>query len=226
MIKSTLIVFLTGVTVWLCQTFPNAATDMQSGMIMNLPKELPGYTAFDRHVSEEEKAWLPSDTEMLKRAYYPVNAQSQNEALMKGISTTLILSGADQRSLHRPEVCLDGQGWSFVDQPIVTLEINGKKLKVKDLNLVRTEVQEDKTQKKIEAHYVYWWVGSEVSTADTAKRALISAKENIFYNRNTRWGYPSVMVYVDADRGETREDAQKRAYSFIEMYGETFLKNY
>ena len=226
MLKSALIVFLTGVTVWLCQEFPNAATDPQSGMVMKLPKEIPGHVGFSREVSEEEKVWLPSDTEMLKMAYYPKNARSQEEAVNRSISATLILSGSDQRSLHRPEVCLDGQGWAITDQPIVQLEVNGKKLKVKDLHLQRTQTQEDKSLKTIKAHYIYWWVGSNVSTADTAKRALISVKENILHNRNTRWGYPSIMTYVDSDRGEEREDAQKRIYSFLENYGAGFLKNY
>lgn len=226
MLKSALIVFLTGVTVWLCQMFPNAATDPQTGMVMKLPDQIPNHVAFSRDVSEEERVWLPSDTEMLKRVYYPKGATSQEQAVNQSLSATLILSGADQRSLHRPEVCLDGQGWAIVDQPVVELEVNGKPLKVKDLYLERTQSLDDKTLKKIRAHYVYWWVGSKVSTADTAQRALISAKENIFHNRNTRWGYPSIMVSVDGDSGEERKDAQARAYGFIQQYGAEFLKNY
>lgn len=226
MFRSFLVVGLTGLTVLLCSMFPNAATDPQTGMVMKLPDEIPGHVGVVREVSEEERVWLPSDTQMLKRSYFPKGAESKSEAFMKSIAVTLILSGADQRSLHRPEVCLDGQGWAIVDQPIEVLQVNGKPLKVKNLYLERSQVQDDKSLKKIKAHYVYWWVGSHVNTADTAKRALISAKENIFYNRNTRWGYPSIMVSVDEDRGESRSDACRRAYAFVEQYGAAFLKNY
>lgn len=226
MIKSLFILALTGITAWLCHMFPNAATDPKTGMVMILPEVILNHNSYDREISEEEKHWLPSDTEMLKKTYYPKSAKSNPEAIGKSISATLILSGADQRSLHRPEICLDAQGWAIIDQPITELTVNDKKLKVKDLYLKRTETQDDKTKKVIKAHYVYWWEGSRSNTPDTFQRSLISAKENIFFNRNTRWGYPSIMTYVYTDGGEKREDAQKRAYDFIEQYGVSFLKNY
>jgi len=226
MLKSVLVLVLTGVTILLCYLFPNAATDSQTGMELVLPKVIPGHLAYDREVSELEKEWLPADTGMLKRVYYPKDAVSQADALGRSVSATLILSGSDQRSLHRPEVCLVSQGWTIKNQTVVPLEINGKRLKLKDLHLEMMQMQPDDTLKKIQAHYVYGWIGSKVSTHDSLQRALISAKENMFYNRNTRWGYPSVMTYVRLDEGEERAAAQKRAYDFYEEYGEVFLKNY
>lgn len=226
MLKGALIACLTGITVWLCQAFPNAAENSEPGLIMKLPEEVPGYIGFTREVSEVEKKWLPSDTEMVKKVFYPKGVQSQEEALNKSIAATLILSGSDKRSLHNPKHCLDGQGWKFVDKPVVSLEVNGKTLKVKDLYLEKTETLEDKSLRKVQAHYVYWWEGSHVSTPEIATRTLVSAKENIFENRNSRWGYPSIMTYVDLERGESRKDAQKRAYDFIQQYGTQFLKNY
>ncbi len=224
--RCLIVVTLTVVTVFLCYKFPNAATDPQTGLTLILPEEIPNHASYDREVSEVEKEWLPSDTGMLKRMYYPKDAISQNDALQRSISATLILSGSDQRSLHRPEVCLVAQGWSIKQATVKELTINGKKLRVKDLHLEMMQMQADDTLKKIQAHYVYWWVGSKTSTHDSLQRALISAKENMFYNRNTRWGYPSIMTYVYLDEGEERTAAQKRAYDFIEQYGSTFLKNY
>jgi len=227
LIKSFVILALTLVTVFLCHKFPNAAaTDMQTGLVLALPKEIPGHLAYDREVSPLEKKWLPADTGMLKRTYYPKSALDRATAIAESISATLILSGSDRRSLHRPEVCLVSQGWTIKNQTVKRLEVNGKALRVKDLHLEMMQAQEDDTLKKIQAHYVYWWVGSETSTHDTIQRALISAKENMFHNRNTRWGYPSIMTYVYLDKGEERQSAQQRAYDFIEDYGSTFLKNY
>ena len=226
MYRSLFTVFLTAITVWLCTKYPNAAVDSQTGMIMALPDEIPNHKAYPLEISEQERFWLPSDTGMLKRGYYPAHASTKEEAVARSISVTLIQSGADQRSLHRPEVCLDGQGWDIIDQPVVALKIRGNTLKVKDLHLERRVIQPDATDKIVRAHYIYWWVGSQVSTPDTAKRALISLRENILHNRNTRWGYPSIMGFVDEERGETREQTQKRLYEFIESYGATFLKEY
>jgi len=224
--KNLLVVILTVITVFLCYKFPNAATDSRTGLELVLPESIPHHISYEREISDLEKKWLPSDTGMLKRVYYPQDAVSAADAMSRSVSATLILSGSDQRSLHRPEVCLVSQGWTVKHYTVVPLKINGKVLKLKDLHLEMMQMQPDDTLKKIQAHYVYGWIGSKTSTHDTLQRALISAKENMFYNRNTRWGYPSVMTYVRLDEGEARTEAQKRAYDFYEEYGETFLKNY
>ena len=225
-IKSVVVVVLVAVTAGLCYKFPNAATDPSTGLELVLPETLPGHAFYDREVSALERKWLPSDTGMLKRVYYPKNSKTQEEAHLNSVSVTLILSGSDQRSLHRPEVCLVSQGWTVTDHTVKKLEINGKSLRVKDLHLEMQQLQADDSLKKIQAHYVYWWVGSKISTHDSMQRALITAKENMFHNRNTRWGYPSILTMVNREKGESREIAQQRAYEFIENYGSVFLKNY
>jgi len=225
-VKSVVVVILTGLTCLFCYLFPNAANDPQAGLELVLPEVFPDHVVYDREVSPEEKKWLPADTGMLKRVYYPKDAVSSDDAIYRSVSATLILSGSDQRSLHRPQVCLDGQGWAIRKQEVKELMINGKKLQVMDLHLEMNQVQADESLKLIQAHYVYSWIGSKTNTPHAKKRAIISAKENMFYNRNTRWGYPSVMTYVNLDKGEKREAAQKRAYNFYEQYGTLFLKNY
>ena len=104
--QSVVLIGLMLATLALCRVFPNAATDPQTGMWLRLPESIPGYESRRMEPEKMELKWLPPDTGILKRYYTPTISESDYE----GIFVTLILSGNDPRSLHKPEVCLDGQG--------------------------------------------------------------------------------------------------------------------
>ena len=221
-IRSAIVVILATTTVVLCNAFPNAATNPQTGMDLVLPEEIPGFVTEEIKPGEKELYWLPEDTGILKRRYIMEGARSRGDF----ITTTLILSGSDARSLHRPEVCLDGQGFMITSREVVTIEVNGKKLDVMDFGLVINERQEDDTVVPRRAHYVYWWIGKDRSTPSDFKRILFTALDNIFRNVNNRWGYPSVMVWVDEDLGgEGDRVARSRAYKFIRDHAPVFQKS-
>ncbi len=224
-LKSALVLLLAGTTIGLCMAFPNAATDPATGMVMELPDRIPGCGTYEPPVSDEEKKWLPGDTGIMKRMYYPLTSRDGEEARQRAILATLILSGTDRRSLHRPEVCLDGQGWEIWKREVETLAIGDGTLDVMDFYLRKKIHQQDGTLKQVRAHYVYWWIGKSTSTASDFERILITVLDNMFRNINNRWGYPSVMVNVDTDAGEgAEEEARQRAFEFIRQYAPMFQK--
>ena len=94
-----------------------------------------------------------------------------------------------------------------------------------DLHLTRQIEAEDGRTHKIRAHYVYWWVGRDVSTPHSWQRLLLSAANNIFKNVNDRWAYPSVMVTVIGDGPEADAAARERAFEFIRKVAPTFQKS-
>jgi len=225
-IRSAVLVILASVTVTMCLAFPNAASDPRTGMVMRLPEYKVGHHVMKVGVTEEEKVWLPPDTEILKRAYIPRGVGSPEEAWRKAILATLILSGTDQRSLHRPQVCLDSQGWEVEKQEVAPLVVNGKPLEVTDLHLLRLDRQRDGSLKRVRAHYVYWWVGKDRTTPSTLWRSVYSVWDNMVHNRNSRWGYPSVHTTVLEELGEDgRAEAQERAYDFIRTHAPLFQKS-
>lgn len=212
-------------TVVLCHLFPNAATTPESGLVLWLPDEIEGYTSEERELSAEEKKILPPDTTKLSKLYLETGLPD-NVARYRALSATLILAGADKRSLHKPEICLVGQGWTITQSVPVKLKTKGGELEVMHLHLrrqIETESVEPVFQR---AHYVYWWVARDKSTPFSNKRLLISAYNNIFKNVNDRWGYPSVMVMTDERFGESgQEEAIMRAYKFIKEYAPSFQKS-
>lgn len=213
------------VTVGLCHFFPNAATSPESGLVLWLPDEIEGCWSEERELSDAEKKILPPDTTKVSRSYME-KSLPDDIARYRALSATLILAGADKRSLHKPEICLVGQGWTITKSEPVKLETKGGKLEVMHLHLARQIQRESDEPVSQRAHYVYWWVARDKSTPHSNKRLLISAYNNIFKNINDRWGYPSVMVMTDERYGEAgHKESIERAYSFIKEHAPSFQKS-
>jgi hypothetical protein len=152
-----------------------------------------------------EKELLPTDTQMVKMQYRSPGRPADRDLAQ----VTLVLAGAERRSIHRPEVCLDGQGWTLLDSRIVPVEISpGQFLNVKDLLVEREMRRADGTPKMLQAHYVYWFIGTDVTTPSNAVRVWLTTWDNIARNVNHRWAYASITAWV-TDNLETRESGQR-----------------
>ncbi|MGE9268490.1 MAG: exosortase-associated EpsI family protein [Verrucomicrobiales bacterium] len=235
-IRTIIFVLMAGVTVGLCQLFPNAATNPEAGLVMWLPSDYRGLVGTREEMSPQEIQWLPEDTTQLKMVYRdPLGPDEGLESLYRSISATLILAGADPRSLHRPEVCMPAQGWQIVKREVVPVETEGGPLEVMDLHLLRYWQKEngdfylDDEGNKIKqrAHYVYWLVGRDGSTPHYWQMKLQGFMNNAFKNINDRWGYPSVMIWVDERLGDERgeEVARERYVEFIREVAPHYQKS-
>ena len=231
MVRLVIFVILAIVTVLLCRFFPNAATNPESGLVIYLPEEYEGMKGEKQAMTDEEILWLPEDTTKLKMVYKSADLP-EGLASYRSISASLILSGSDSRSLHRPEVCMKAQGWVITKREVVNLETTGGELMVMDLYLFRHLRTEDGSFRLTEngekigqrAHYVYWWVGRDDSTPHAWERVLKSSMNNIFKNINDRWGYPSVFMMVDEQSGDD-EDTREQIFSFIKKVAPMYQKS-
>ncbi|WP_411845337.1 exosortase-associated EpsI family protein [Roseibacillus persicicus] len=229
-IRVGLFIVVTLGTLVYCKFFEKAVVDPAIGVLPLLPNELIGYQVQQGEVSKEEKKILPGDTTFIKRVYYP-SWLSAEDASLRAISATLIIAGSDSRSLHRPKVCLTAQHWSIEKQEVVSLETSGGTLEVMDYFLSRRIldknnlplINQDGTPARLRAHYVYWWIGPDASTASDEERIWLEVWNSIKRGQKERWAYPSVMVWVDDRMG--REEARKRAFDFIRENASKFQKS-
>jgi len=231
--RTIVFILMAGATIASCFLFSNPATNPESGVVVWLPEEIPGYVVEEGVMGPQEKQWLPLDTTYWGMSYREKNLP-ENLSKFRAIKMTLIVAGTDSRSLHRPQVCLGAQGWVIEKREVVTLETIGGPLKVMDFHLTRFRRNEDrsimlnKDGEKIRqrAHYVYWWIGPDHSTPDDKERVWRSTLNSIIKGRNERWAYPSVMTWVEEWRGEEGvQDAKNRAYEFIKQYAPGFQKS-
>ena len=128
--RTGVVVALSALTIWLCRESapPNIAPE--SGVVMDLPTLVGEYWGTSEPVSPSELALLPADTEFEKRIYQDLSGNS--------LTAQVVLSGGEKRSIHRPEVCLPGQGWSIQAGEVVPVTLaNGRTLDVMKLTLNR-----------------------------------------------------------------------------------------
>lgn len=201
-VLSVLLVLL---AITACRLSPEVRAGDASGVIMELPTAMGRFLGQSLEKDAAEKALLPEDTQMLKMQYRSPGRPEDRDLAQ----VTLVLAGAERRSIHRPEVCLDGQGWTLLNSTIVPVEIiPGRTLQVRDL-LVEREIRlPDGKTKVLRAHYAYWFIGTDVTTPSNAARVWLSTWDNIIRNVNHRWAYASITAWV-TDNLEVRESGQK-----------------
>jgi len=177
---------------------------------MTLPTRIPGFVGQPGEPDAVEKERLPSDTEFAKMTYAtPTDDAAQRDL----VRCSIVLSGAERKSIHRPEVCLQGQGWSLESSRILEIDMgHGQKLPVKDLCIEKIiHIPSTQEERRLRAHYVYWFVGKDVSTPSHAERIWLTLWDNITRNVNHRWAYPSFMALVTDNFSPSEIGERKRS---------------
>lgn len=184
-------------TMWLCLASPAPRGGAESGVILSLPPRVGLLAGVPKKPDAVELKLLPTDTEFAKMTY----VTATNEVLESDIAhVSIVLSGAESRSIHRPEVCLTGQGWSIEGSAIVPVEIApGRVLQVRDLTLSGEFPLSDGSTRRLRTHYVYWFVGSDFSTPSHFERLWHGTCDAVLRNVNHRWAYVSIMAAVTED---------------------------
>ena len=188
-----------------CHLSPEVRAGDASGVVMELPTAVGRFLGQPLDRDAAEKDLLPADTQMVKMQYRSPGLPADRDMMQ----VSIVLAGAERRSIHRPEVCLDGQGWTLLDSHIIPVEISpGRTLNVKDLLVERELRPQGGKPKMLRAHYVYWFIGEDVTTPSNAVRVWLTTWDNIARNVNHRWAYASVTAWV-TDNLETRESGQR-----------------
>jgi len=148
-------------------------------------------------MSYTEKSLLPADTIILKKRYVSTNT-------MRAVVVSIVLSGKERASIHRPQICLVGQGREIVRSKVVTVPFAERKpLKVMVLDLLQHG--RDPTSGKpvtTAGYYAYWFVGKGRETPYHLERMFWMGYDRVFHNRAHRWAYISVSGARDEKRGE------------------------
>ena len=151
-------------------------------------------------VSLAERQLLPADTGIAKKLY--ANPRGAR------VFATVVLSGLEQRSIHRPQQCLPGQGYAIEKSRVVDVPLAGRRpLRVMVLDLRRPgSGQADAGALK----YAYWFVGPGRETPYHLQRLWWTSVDLLAHNLAPRWAY----VALSADVGTT-EGQEERIREFI-----------
>jgi hypothetical protein len=146
-----------------------------------------------------EKEILPGDTVLLRKEY-------KNPA-GKRVYATIVLSGKERVSIHRPQVCLVGQGNEIAHTAELEVPLEGRKpLDVLSLELLRRVRNAEGAQFEASSYYAYWFAGKGRETSSHTQRMIWMATDRILHNVAHRWAYISVSGSRDKDSDAYREE--------------------
>ncbi|MCC6354821.1 MAG: exosortase-associated EpsI family protein [Verrucomicrobiae bacterium] len=178
---------LLGGLLLVCVGTPEVREGDVAGVIMSLPEKLGDWTGEEIPMAESERDLLPAGTELARKKY--------TDGRGSWLVCTIVLSSADRRSLHKPEICLPGQGWSTDSGRVVPVALaGGTELPVMCLEISRPMPQPGGGSAKLRGKFLYWFVGRDVLTPRHWERIFRTAYDRIFRGVGHRWAYISVMA--------------------------------
>jgi hypothetical protein len=154
-----------------------------------LPDTILGARSTAEPVTDAELNGLPKDTTFGRRRYW----LEKNFAPVVGV----VLMGTDRTSIHQPQFCLRGQGWTIdktekvplhIDQPY-PYDLTAIKLTT---SMRAADIHQRNTM--IRGIYVYWFVSADKITADQGTRLWSIAKTMVEKRELERWAYISYFT--------------------------------
>jgi len=200
-----------GLIIGLCSVSPNPNAAMQAGVSLDLPDSVLGMSGTTEGMTVAEQKILPTDTQFARKEYRSAEGDQ--------IFCSVVLAGGEKRSIHRPEICLPGQGWTIKSGEVVPLTMaDGRKLSVMKLNLEREEQVGPDRRIKINSVFMYWFVGKGVTTPYHWRRVFLTSWDRVVRGVNHRWAYVVVTATVTKGLvvgGKDEMQTQELLKSFI-----------
>ena len=156
-------------------------------MKIDLPEHVLDFTSTNVPESEIELGYFPKDTSFVERYYTRPDDPS-------GIAATIVLMGADRTSIHRPEYCLVGQGFTCDDKAVVNIPVAGPHpypLPVSKWKVSRLVQQPDGQNVKVSGVYVFWFVADQEQTTGIVPFQCYLVRDLLFKGILQRWAYVS-----------------------------------
>ena len=167
-------------------------------------------------LTPDERAVLPPDTEKAARVY--------TNATGRPVFCAVVLAGRDVTSIHRPEICLTGQGWKLEPaqtEPIDVPAAPGGLLRVSRMNASNNMQLKNGQSAQLYAVFAYWFIGHGRTTPYHWQRIWWTTLDRTFYNRNHRWAYFLLNALVAPERAASdphagQAEAMQRLRQFIQ----------
>jgi hypothetical protein len=147
-------------------------------------------------VTSVERTLLPPDTGYSRKTYV-ATADPQQQVFV-----SVVLSGRDRTSIHRPELCLVGQGWTIAGE--FTRSFRGGEpsvpLAATVLRIERTMPEPGGRRTKTPCLFAYFFVSRDAVVAGHGAMLWQAGVDRLRHLRADRWAY--VVVQTVALDGE------------------------
>lgn len=187
-----------------------------------LPLSLGDYQGREFDMTADEKNLLDEGVRLARNVY----ASTAGRQIM----ATVILSGFEKRSLHRPEVCLPNQGWTVTDRTQIPLQMkDGREISIMMMRIFRDSEPQPGVKVRTRAINFYWYIGSDGSScADHYEHVFLSYYDAVFRNIQHRWSMASIYVPLPEQRVGQEDpmqelNAAEDARAFLSQLAPAFM---
>ncbi|MFT5240045.1 MAG: exosortase [Candidatus Promineifilaceae bacterium] len=154
-------------------------------------------------MSKIEKNILPPGTEFTKMQYTSPNGEF--------VRLSIVLSGENRGSIHRPQRCLIAQGFDIVKSDTVTVPVPDQApIDVMMLHTTRPTQGSDVLHETI---YAYWFVDTKRDTPLHFTRMFWMGWDALTLGTMDRWAYIAVVAPVGPT--DTPDDTERKLSEFI-----------
>jgi hypothetical protein len=166
-------------------------TPIPGGVMMkiDLPENVLDFSSTNIPEPDLAIGYFPKDTSYAERIYIAPDKF--------WFQSTAILMGADRTSIHRPEFCLPGQGWTIDEKKPLDIPVNDQPpyhLQAAAWKLSRNVQDNDGQNVKIAAVYLYWYVANNEETPDHNKMLEWLTLDLLRTGSLQRWAYISYFA--------------------------------
>ena len=202
-ILSVVVAIFAGIVV----AIPDSPGMKPSRLAKNLPERIGNWIGKPQEAGEAERTKLAADTEFERMSYHDEDGE------FPSIQASVVFSGKNlSQSIHRPEVCLDAQGWQFMSESSLNWEDilpNGEVLPVRKIlcrrihRLIKEEGEqpEDVILPNGEKAYIwqvfyYTFVGHEKIVSGHYERTGEDIKDRLLKGYDQRWAYATFSSLI------------------------------
>ena len=134
---------------------------------------------------------------------------------------SIVLSGHDRTSIHRPELCLVGQGWTIRSAYVHRFSYPGRADSIPATILrIEKKVSVQGREVTVPQLVAYYFVGGDVIVASHWNRIVLDAWNRVVHGRADRWAY--VLIQTNDNKGDA--DALGRVQTVLDQTLPAFQK--
>jgi hypothetical protein len=167
------------------------------GWQIALPVSVPGFVSSNLAPTSIELKMLPADTTFGRRHY----AAPDGFQLMLNV----VLMGTDRTSIHKPEFCLEAQGWRIIarqDDVLGLTQPRPCQLPVRRFIAAQTARLPGGRTVRANGVYVFWFVADQRVTASHFQRMAWITWDLLCSGVLPRWAYVSCFAVCQPGQEE------------------------
>jgi len=203
----------------------------QPGIRMGLPATMDGLWVGDElrysHDRDDPKQYRVSELEfpnidpdtgerLFTMSYAEYEALPHDTLFVKSIYTndveqqvfvSIVLSGAERNSIHRPQRCLVGQGNTIASTKYLNIPLEGRDpLKLCILETIKNYRDAEGNPQAYHGYYAYWFVGQNRETHSHYERMFWLAWDRVIHSVAHKWAYIAVSGRREDDGVEAYKE--------------------